>query len=328
MSEDRFSRPVIELVAKRAANTCSNPDCNAVTSGPSDDPQKSVNVGEAAHIFGALPGSARYLADMSSAERSDITNAIWLCRNCHKMVDSDPTHYPVGLLFEWLRSHEQAISEQLGKTGALARQRYVERYLSELGPLSYRAEKILIEKADYWELSFTIELFRLKLLPVIQRWRDLNRGLYLGKIERITDSDVREWLLDRIYEASLIVQPFELLVSEELSKAWGAPNSSSSEKEILRVVGLIAEACERLLKWEESVRFARLPDAFAPIQDVLTGTIGRQIDEIGKIPTYLSSLVEGGYQPGSHKLELLFNLPDDFAAKFEAALNLAGNGER
>lgn len=85
-SEDRFKQAVIVTLAKRAANRCSNPDCGAITSGPSDDRAGSVNVGEAAHIYGAHPGSARYEELMDSVDRSDITNAIWLCGNCHKLV--------------------------------------------------------------------------------------------------------------------------------------------------------------------------------------------------------------------------------------------------
>ncbi|WP_328590120.1 HNH endonuclease [Paraburkholderia acidicola] len=70
----------------RTVNRCANPDCGAVTSGQTDDPYSAVNVGEAAHIYGAHPGSARYDPRMTSDERSAISNAIWLCSNCHKLV--------------------------------------------------------------------------------------------------------------------------------------------------------------------------------------------------------------------------------------------------
>ncbi len=86
----RFPRAVVTVLAQRAANTCTNPDCGAVTSGPAEDEARAVNVGEAAHIFGAQPGSARYDPAMEDVGRADVTNAIWLCRNCHKRVDADP----------------------------------------------------------------------------------------------------------------------------------------------------------------------------------------------------------------------------------------------
>src|SRR5436190_17522523 len=100
MDEQRFTRQTIDTVAKRAGNICSNPDCQAITIGPAEAPDKSVNVGEAAHIFGANSGSARFQEGMSPTERADITNAIWLCRICHKLIDADATRFPAPLLFE------------------------------------------------------------------------------------------------------------------------------------------------------------------------------------------------------------------------------------
>lgn len=120
---DKFSKKVIETLAKRAANTCSNPDCRAITTGPAKELDRSINVGEAAHIYGARPKSARFDEEMTAAERSDITNAIWLCRNCHKIVDNDPTEYPAALLFEWRREHEDQITKHVGKTGASLRKK-------------------------------------------------------------------------------------------------------------------------------------------------------------------------------------------------------------
>lgn len=74
--------------------------CGAITIGPADEPNGTVNVGEAAHIYGANPGSARYDPGMASVDRGAIANAVWLCGNCHKLVDDNPGKYPAGLLFK------------------------------------------------------------------------------------------------------------------------------------------------------------------------------------------------------------------------------------
>lgn len=52
--------PTKSALAKRAAQICSNPSCRRPTSGPHHDPSKALNLGEAAHIRGAHPGSARF----------------------------------------------------------------------------------------------------------------------------------------------------------------------------------------------------------------------------------------------------------------------------
>jgi len=136
MDEGRFKAIVIASIAKRAAHICSNPECGAITSGPTEDPSGTLNVGEAAHIFGANVGSARFDPSMPPVDRSDITNAIWLCRICHKLIDDDEIRFPSGLLFEWRREHEARIGEQVGKPGGGARDRFLKRHLGEFAGLS------------------------------------------------------------------------------------------------------------------------------------------------------------------------------------------------
>lgn len=82
----KFSGEIVELLSKRAALHCSNPDCNALTGGPTAEDWGTINIGEAAHIYGRTEGSARYDPNMTSAARGEITNGIWLCRNCHELL--------------------------------------------------------------------------------------------------------------------------------------------------------------------------------------------------------------------------------------------------
>ena len=69
-------KKTIDILAKRAAFKCSNPDCRVGTVGPNRDPLKSTVIGEAAHIFGARPKAKRYLSHMTDVARAEITNAI------------------------------------------------------------------------------------------------------------------------------------------------------------------------------------------------------------------------------------------------------------
>lgn|GEM_PF-4798508 len=87
---------------------CSNPNCRQPTSGPQQDPAKSVNVGVAAHITAASRSGARYDSLLSKEERCSIENAIWLCQTCAKLVDNDPLVYTRELLREWKRLSEEA----------------------------------------------------------------------------------------------------------------------------------------------------------------------------------------------------------------------------
>lgn len=111
-----FNQRTIDILAKRASFKCSNPDCRASTVGPNSDPTKSTLIGEAAHIRGARPQSKRYVSGMTDAARAEITNGIWLCRNCHKIIDTDDIRYTTDLLFAWREKHEEFVLSELGNS--------------------------------------------------------------------------------------------------------------------------------------------------------------------------------------------------------------------
>jgi len=110
---DGFSAALIGVLAKRAGMLCSNPNCRQPTSGPTQHPDKVVNIGVAAHITAASPGGPRYDQSMTSDARSSIENGIWLCQTCAKLVDSDKGRYTVERLREWKAGVEADAVEAL-----------------------------------------------------------------------------------------------------------------------------------------------------------------------------------------------------------------------
>ena len=322
-TSDRFKQNVIATIAKRAGNRCSNPDCGAITSGPADAPTGSVNVGEAAHIYGASPGSARYDGAMPSSDRSAITNAIWLCRNCHKLVDDDPDRFPFGLLFEWQRNHEHCIAELVGKSGAEVRRRYEERHLEEFGRLSYIAQRIILEKGQFWEYRLTTETLRFEMTPVLRRWDALKRGLYMKPSERIGQRESMAWILNRLAEVQRIAHAFQELMNVEFARAWGAPGIAGSDIEIVSVCRLYTEMCESALAWEEAVRFIAMEKAFEEIQQLFVGIAGGLIEEAAKVPKFLAESIGDNPQPGEYNLSLNPTLPEGWEEDISAALKRA-----
>lgn len=100
-NRDDFSEQTKRLLANRAGVRCSNPNCRKLTSGANADPNKTTNIGVAAHITAAAPGGPRYDNAMTEAERKSPENGIWLCQSCAKLIDSDPVRYPKDLLYNW-----------------------------------------------------------------------------------------------------------------------------------------------------------------------------------------------------------------------------------
>jgi hypothetical protein len=54
---------------------------------------------------------------MSSEDRSAVTNRIWLCQYCAKLVDSDIARFPEECLIIWKRRHEECVKRRMVGTG-------------------------------------------------------------------------------------------------------------------------------------------------------------------------------------------------------------------
>jgi len=108
-NRDEFKLSTKRILAERAGQCCSNPDCGRSTSGPSDDGSvESTRTGKAAHITAASEGGPRYDPKISPEQRSSPENGIWLCAECADRVDKreNESQYPVELLSNWKQFHE------------------------------------------------------------------------------------------------------------------------------------------------------------------------------------------------------------------------------
>jgi hypothetical protein len=114
-----FSQDVIRKLGEMVGLACSNPQCRAPTKGPHSDGEKSINVGMACHIHAAAPGGPRYDPNQTSEERRGITNGIWLCFSCGKLVDADEQRFPARLLRAWRTLAEAEASVQIGRPPVL-----------------------------------------------------------------------------------------------------------------------------------------------------------------------------------------------------------------
>jgi hypothetical protein len=326
MSEDHFAKAVVETIAKRAGSRCSNPDCGALTSGPAEETARAIIVGEAAHIYGARPGSARFDADMAPTERSDITNAVWLCRNCHKVVDADQLGFPAELLFEWKRAHEQQISSEIGKTSSVIRQKLTERTLKEFPGIGYLSEQIIIDRPYAWEYKLTGEILRDFLTPINTRWAHLRDGLYAKPLKIIPTSDILTWNTVRMDEMSAQVSAIDKLLNGVLQESWGAPGEPGDAHKIYTACRLISGACEQVLNWEEEVKFAHVPLSFKDAKDILSGIAGPIIEDVFRVPSHISNVFSDPDATGHHEINIVISLPDGFVERYTDALR-AGTEE-
>ncbi len=286
-----FSNKTIETLAKRAGFCCSNPDCGVSTIGPNSDPNKATLIGEAAHIRGARAGSARYVAEMSDAARGEITNAIWLCRNCHKKVDHDTGLYPEDLLFKWREEHEKRIASKLRNKSDLVRAELEGELLSEFSQYPPVVRRIVIDKPPGWEWRLTAELLRHLNRPLFRQLEDLRRGYYTHPLETIPDEEVIEWMRSRMAEMTSLVGPMESLL-DRLTASWGELGEAGDIEEIHHTCRLIHENLRQIVHHEERTRFVRVSEEFERLVSLLQDCLGSQADKFSVIPDKLDHIVE------------------------------------
>ncbi len=102
-----FDKKTKDKLERRVNSKCSNPSCRRSTTAANTSNDGALNIGEAAHICAASPGGARYDPGMSEDERKSISNGIWLCATCHKIVDDDPKRFSSALLHKWKQEAEE-----------------------------------------------------------------------------------------------------------------------------------------------------------------------------------------------------------------------------
>lgn len=287
-----FTVKTRDALGKRAAYLCSNPDCRKNTSGPSDTaPDKAIILGEAAHIYGAAIGSARYRAEMQDEARANITNGIWLCRNCHKMADDDPVGYPAEMLFAWREEHNRYVVDTLGKSNDRLRLEIITRELHGLGAIPPLARTIVAEKPPGWEFRLTTELITFYMEPARQRWYELKSGYYSKRVKRLEEADFTAWFSAAVADVQVIISTVDKLC-KAVTASWGEVGVPGVTRDIDRACMLLGQTATRMIDWEEDVAFVSPPGDYEEVHALLKGAIGDQIENIMSMRKTINDVVE------------------------------------
>lgn len=164
MRKNNFKQSVKELAAKKVGYLCSCPTCSRITIGPHSSKNKTINTGQAAHIYSAAPGGKRYNPDAKDDFVSSEKNCLWLCATHHTLVDSDDLKYTAEELFKWKIDAEKRAQEQLETSTIM---------FSDIEQKKMDIELIENIFNNYFIDGKIIELFRLISL-FEERFKDVN----------------------------------------------------------------------------------------------------------------------------------------------------------
>jgi HNH endonuclease len=153
-----------KLLWGRAAGRCSRPDCRVDLTRSFKD--QHYIVGEQAHVVGQSPAGPRAI---TQGGEDSYENMILLCPTCHTEIDKKPALFPIDVLQQWKKDHEEEVAgyganKRLVSSEELTREirmlldvNYA--FFKEYGPQSKIALANPISNAyDLWEVGRAITI--------------------------------------------------------------------------------------------------------------------------------------------------------------------------
>lgn len=320
MAPPDFPKNIIETLSRRAALRCSNPDCDKLTTGPNFVEGKATNIGEAAHIYGARSGAARYRPEMSDDERASLSNAIWLCSDCHGLIDKDAGRFSDNLLLIWKEKHEEKLMQEIGKPGELLRRLANDREVGQLGLIPLYAEQIVREKPPYWEFMLTAELLDYHLKPVLRAARDLELGLVVRPKVLLPYDDFLRWMGAKPSDLMVFADAMKGLL-DEMQAAWGAPGEPGDAEQISHVAQLFGRAARHMVETAEEAKFTDVPDGFRGVVDCIVDGALYPIRNLPEVSKFIRSIFQSAKTPsGNYEYTLTIEMPPGWTERFEREL--------
>jgi hypothetical protein len=186
MGKATISQKEQKKLHAKSGNRCAMPDCTNVlidTNG--------IIIGENAHIYGENPESARYDATKEEKFVNSEKNMIFICRNCHKKIDTDIITYTLDRLFDIKAKHEEFVRTvtSTGKTKGTIIVKYTtnlhgrkvclpdftdaiigDKFIENAIDLSMNWEGNQQDDKNFWEVELANldKKFNKDLLPIIE----------------------------------------------------------------------------------------------------------------------------------------------------------------
>ena len=240
-------RAVITPKEERILHTRSGGFCalcgTVLTVSISDEAYKCI--GENAHICGERPKAARYNKEISETERNSYKNLIYLCANCHTVIDSDEKKYTVDELHRIKNEHEMKVLNKLKE----------ESLNTSFAELDILIKYLVVNKSSEVEMQYD-------LTPIIEKiaknkLNDVTEFINMGMIQLLKIEDFLNRMPDVHYSDRLTkcmsdkyielknMQRDEIVIFDELwTYASAGHNENRYRASALGIVVYFFEKCE------------------------------------------------------------------------------------
>lgn len=314
---NEFTHSIKVILARRANDECSSPHCKNRTSGPHTNQNDSINMGEAAHIRGAHPGSARYDAEMTPEERGAISNAIWLCRQCAGMVDKDPNRYPVNTLYQWRTDHEEKILKQIqGGASALAERDLMRQLFQNEGSA---ALQIAMDRPTNWKYMLLLQLLREKLKQSNRLFCDINNDRLYASHCFVKSNDVvywfQEFIADNQKATNMLTNSVNVQIVDALAMNVCTPQA------ILNATNYLMDAVYGFIEIDKKITFSIFSEQYRAVFQKLNGWGWAMAKQAEKLPEDLAKILAAPDYSKVYTIQVVFGIP----APYDQFLEEVGN---
>jgi len=245
-------------------------------------------------------------------------------------VDRDEKAYPAEVLFAWREEHDAFVAAELGSATDKTLHDTVLAKVEQFRDYPPLIRRIAIDQPPGWEWQLTAELMRHLNGPMYRRLQDLNDDLYVLEIEHVGRDEIEQWIANRCHEMSSIMSPLSNLPGR-LNIAWGEQGKSGDIDEIHHVCLLIRETLAQVVRHEERVHFARVPDEFEKIRSLLEDCMGSQARKLSSIPQKIDHILSligtdhGGTpeSPTVFREVIEFSLPEGWVERLSREIKRA-----
>lgn len=183
--------------------------------------------------------------------------------------------------------------------------------MREFANETYRAQRLALERPQYWEYLLTIELLRSKFAEVKRSYSDLEKGFIFRKSRVVSGKEFYNLLLGKMRDLELLLPAFDAVLNSEIPAAWGAPGEAGNALEIKHAVDILIGACKELVEWEVDFRSIQSSEAFDTLLSLMRGITSTLLDEVARLIEELSRPFEQPNPAGEYEINLVLKFPEN-----------------